>query len=254
MVLSCITLLISNITVASVESQKPVSIFDKPKNSDKPDITVVTCVNINKKSSPWLGEFIKHQKVSSVDHVHVSVFDEYITSGSMFEQVDQTEDIKQSILKGHVTISLWNNWYDYNSVIPNQFSDLIRKLDGILCYHYSYDYVFPLDLDDYFIPNGTNKKLKHYISKWCPYHDKKTSSCSFKLKIYFPGYCDTRTPESVPLSRIVLYNHAVIGQINIDSSCVDCLNEGYGVVDVPPTEAYIAKLDKFGKPKSFHCD
>ena len=255
--------------VVAVETQKPVD-FTQFTVAKDDDVSVLTCVNANDKDTPWLGEFLRYQKEIGVDHVHVSVFDEYIMSGRMFEVIDTLEDVKNLVLDGYVTLSMWNNWYEVNAVVPNQYSDLIRKLDCIFQYRHQYDYIFALDSDDFFNPVGSNKKLKSYLCKWCPLRDKKRSSCSFKSVQYYPGHCrlnpangiisgnitsllKSQVHNSLSESRAALCSDAVFNEVNINSSCTHSLVEGYGIVDVPESEAYIAKMDISAIPDGDLC-
>ena len=258
--------------LVAVESQKP---FTRPPPRVQPngpyDFSLVTCVNANDKDTAWIGEFIRYQKLLGVDHVHVSVFDEYIMSGRLFEQVDTMEDVKNLVLDGFTTLTMWNNWYDKHMKVPNHFSDLIRKIDCVYQYRNTYDYVFALDSEDFFTPCGSNKNIKHYVEKYCPGSTREMSSCSFKSLQYFPGHCKLKpdsktslegnvtsflksfTHKEMGIPKSILFGRAVIGEVNVDSSCKDCLLTGFGVVDVPKSEAYVARLDIKGRPDKDKC-
>ena len=139
-------------------------------------------------------------------------------------------------------------------------SEVIRKLECTYRFRGTYDYVMPLDTDDFFVPRVTGKtKLRDYIKVFC-YH-KPVASCQFVWVWMFPDCgmkgklgpdsnvtnslkCLAGLPENpmrMNYKSVHNFTHLLDNGFH-DAVCPDCLMKGYETVIVPTHVAYIAHL------------
>ena len=67
------------------------------------------------------------------------------------------------------------------------YSETLRKLDCMYQFRGTYDYVFPLDTDEFFTPRIVGRSIiKHYIQEW--FSDYWIGSCMLDWIDYYPEY------------------------------------------------------------------
>ena len=240
-----------------VESEYPLVVPSpriKPKG--KHNFTVLTCTKVHDKGVNYLEEFIRYQKTIGVDHVHISILDTFIKDGGFQDHLLKEPFFRQVAEDGYVTFSVWKEWYDeqINKEIYLH-SEILRKLDCIYRFRGTYDYAFPLDTDDFFVPRVPGMTdLKDYIGNYC--YQKPAASCKFKWITYYPEICGmngatgkdgnvTRKLKSYKAN--LTFNLKSVHRTNVlvdstfhSAECDGCLMPGYKAVAVPSNIAYMA--------------
>ena len=232
----------------------------------KYDFSVVTCTEAHNKKVAWLREFIRYQKTTGIDRVHVNILDTFIKDGG-FKALLEDPQVAKGVAEGYVTMTVWKDELEAAGKIFS-FSAILRKLDCIYRFRGTYDYAFLLDSDDFFNPLLHRKTyLKDYIQDWCR-GDRSIGSCVFQWYYYYPEACGMRneTANDGNITRLLKSykywdNHhfksahlisSVIDTGFHHADCINCLLPGYHVHHVPPHIAYVAHLRMKAKP-SFEC-
>ena len=247
---------INSIIELVVESEYPLVVPSpriKPKG--KHNFTVLTCTKVHDKGVNYLEEFIRYQKTIGVDHVHISILDTFIKDGGFQDHLLKEPFFRQVAEDGYVTFSVWKEWYDeqINKEVYLH-SEILRKLDCIYRFRGTYDYAFPLDTDDFFVPRVPGMTdLKDYIRNYC--YQKPAASCVFKWITYYPDICGMNGAigkDGNVTSKLKSYKAKVMGNpksvhrtnVLVDSTfhsaeCDGCLMPGYKSVAVPSNIAYM---------------
>ena len=222
----------------------------KPSGGD--DFTVVVCSKVHNKKAPWIREFIQYQKTLGVDHVDFSVLDTFIKDGGYDQLVLGDSVVQQAIHDGFVQFRVWPETYDEDDTFIH--SEDLRKLSCIYRYLGTYDYVMPLDTDDFFNPMRSNVKLKDVIRNHC--RDKTTGSCSFGWIRFYPDcgidavgsdgnittYLKVKKQTTDDNFKSVHSTKAILDTSFHDARCRRCLLPGYRMKAIPRSEAYIAHI------------
>lgn len=231
----------------------------EPLPADSHNISVVTCSKAHDKRVAWLPEFIRYQKTLGVDHVHLSLLDTFIKDGGFRDHLALDPFVSRAIRQGYLSITVWNNWY-----LEEEFyvrGSIFQYLDCFYRFRGTYDYVFPLDSDDFFNPSIASKPaLKDYIADYC--WADYIGSCAFRWVFYYPEVCGLRgevgedgnvTSQLNPhkgvveqiKSKSVHSTKAVVDFSFHDARCKDCLIPGYKVHPVRRKIAYVAHNRKY---------
>ena len=243
-------------------------IFPVPRfqPTGKYDFSVVTCTEAHNNKVAWLPEFIRYQKTTGIDHVHINILDTFIKDGGL-KALLKDPQVAKGVAEGYVTMTIWKDKLEASDEIFS-FSAILRKLDCIYRFRGTYDYAFLLDSDDFFNPLAHGKTyLKDYIQDWCR-GDSSIGSCIFQWYYYYPEACGMRneTANDGNITRLLKsykyhYNNhyksahlisAVIDTGFHHAKCINCLLPGYRVRFVPPYIAYVAHLRMTAKPP-FEC-
>ena len=232
----------------------------------KYDFSVVTCTEAHNNKVPWLPEFIRYQKATGIDRVHINILDTFMKDGGL-KALLKDPQVAKGVAEGYVTMTVWKDKLEASDEIFS-FSAILRKLDCIYRFRGTYDYAFLLDSDDFFNPLAHGKTyLKDYIQDWCR-GDSSIGSCVFEWYYYYPEACGMRneTANDGNITRLLksykyFYNYrfksahlisAVIDAGFHHAECTNCLLPGYHVLHVPPYAAYVAHLRLKAKPR-FKC-
>ena len=252
-----------------VESLTPLIVpAPRMSPSGRRNLSVVTCTKAHDRHVAWLPEFIRYQKTLGVDHVHLSMLDTYIKDGGFRDQLAQDPFILRAIRGGYLTISVWNNWY-----LDDEFyvrGSIFQFLDCAYRFRGTYDYVFPLDSDDFFNPSIAGRsKLKDYIVDHC--HSPSIGSCAFRWIFYYPDVCGMTgaVGEDGNVTNQLNSHKGVVEQLKSksihstqaivdfsfhDARCIHCLLPGYEVRTVRRKIAYVAHNRLYmGKSRSKFC-
>jgi hypothetical protein len=238
----------------------------KVKPTEKYDFSVVTCTEAHNKEVAWLPEFIRYQKTTGIDRVHINILDTFVKDGGL-EALLKDPQVAKGVAEGYVTMTVWKDEVEAASEIFS-FSAILRKLDCVYRFRGTYDYAFLLDSDDFFTPLVNGKTyLKDYIQDWCR-GDSSIGSCMFQWFYYYPEACGVRneTAKDGNITRLLKSykyydnNHfksahllsAVLDTGFHHAECINCLLPGYSVHHVPPHLAYVAHLRMKAKPR-FKC-
>ena len=227
------------------------------------EFTVVVCSKLHDKHAPWIREFIQYQKTLGVDHIDFSVLDTFIKDDGYDQIVLKDPVVLNALREGFINFRVWPETY----VKPGEayyHSESLRKLGCIYRYLGTYDYVMPLDTDDFFNPVTSKKKLKEYIKEYC--YKKPVGSCRFDWIRYYPD-CGmngsigpngnvtahlkimTETPERN--FKSVHSTKAILDASFHDARCRACLAPGYRMISIPRSVAYISHM-RFGLDDYWH--
>ena len=233
--------------------------------SGEHNLSVLTCTKAHNRGVSWLPEFIRYQRTLGVDHVHLAMIDTFIQDGGFRDYLLSDEFTRTAIQEGYLSITVWHEWYDNKEFYVH--GTIFQYLDCMYCFRGTYDYVFPLDSDDFFNPSIPGKtKLKEYIVDYCS--TEPFISCAFKWLIYYPGVCGMlgKVGEDGNVTKY-LRPHNAKAQLQFkslhsmkaivdfsfhDATCKRCLLPGYSVRRIKPEIGYVAhnrfyKKDKHAK-------
>ena len=264
-----------NSSVYLVESERPLK---KPAPRVKPsgdyNFTVVTCTKIHNNGASWIKEFIRYQQTIGVDHVHVNILDTFIKDGGM-KWLVSNPFVKEALEHGYLSFDMWTEWYRsaselmrINEIMESEVylhSEMLRKLDCMYQFRGTYDYVFPLDTDDFFTPCIVGRSnIKHYIQEW--FSDDRIGSCMLDWIEYYPESCGMKQGPIVDgnvTSLLISFKHikrgknpksihktsALVQSTFHAANCKECLMPGYKVIKVPEHVAYVAHLRNNSKTR-----
>ena len=153
----------------------PASHRQPPSNSNY-KFTVAVCVAVLFGQPPSFTEWLRYQKTIGVDHIHIIAEDSFTkgctSNDPYFTQLRNNNYVSMDVWEKRLYSS--EVWYHSQSLA---YEDCIYQLRG------TYDYIFMLDTDNFFIPRVPGQKqLHYYIDKWCP----RSGSCSFDWIDYYP--------------------------------------------------------------------
>ena len=238
----------------AVESERPLFIPPAPKVGplvQKRAFKIAVCAAVLYDSPPLLNDWLRYQRTIGVDHVHFIAEESFQMSGGL------NEYFRQALREGYVTMDVWRPWLSecetrYHSQMV-AYEDCIYRLRG------TYDYVFMLDVDDFFVPLVQGRpKLSYYIKKWC-----RQGSCTFQWTEFYPdcglkdnvskdGNVTSLLTSSVHRDRIEgksLHKLSAILDAGIHRPAT--LMDGYTKSMVPRNKAYVAHIRKGWTP--FRC-
>ena len=252
----------SNSPIHIATSEFPLMVpAPKVQPTGKYDFSVVTCTEAHNNKVTWLREFIRYQKTTGIDHVHINILDTFIKDGGLKALLEDPQ-VAKGVAEGYVTMTVWKDILESSKKIYS-YSAILRKLDCIYRFQGTYDYAFLLDSDDFFTPVVLGKSyLKDYIHDWCRY--KSTGSCYFAWNYYYPEACGMtkETADDGNITRLLKsyksWNNQHFKSVHLISAvidtgfhharCKDCLLPGYHAVHIPPNIAYVAHLRKHAHP------
>ena len=237
-----------------VESERPVMIpAPKFQTFGQHNFSVVVCTKAHNRGVSWLPEFLRYQKTLGVDHVHLTILDEFIKDEGFKDYILQDTFARRSVRNGFLSITVWKEWYRNNEIYVH--STILQYLDCIYRYRGTYDYVSLMDSDDFFTPRVPGRTfIKDYIQDYC--YSKPAGSCTFKWLFYYPGICGMRgqaeedgnvtaqlelhTPVDAQHKLKSIHSTAAIVDTSFhDATCKDCLLPGSKVMFVPSWIAYV---------------
>lgn len=220
------------------------------------NFTIVTCTKIFG-TPPWFVEWMDYQRRIGVDHVHLNVDDAFTRNAP----VNMLLYVKRAMKEGFVSADPWVPWLQNGKEVWYHNQGLILE-DCIYRFRTSYDFIFILDTDDFFVPRVPDEKTLHYyIKKHCMGED--TGSCKFRWVEFYPdhyGLTGEPTIGGNMTARLKNFTHYVqpnrkslhrIGTV-IDT-CTHHAHKmlpGYRSVDVPQSSAYVGHIRK-GKHPNF---
>ena len=255
-------------TTVVIHTARPVVIPEPKVTPTGPNnISVVVCTKAHNRGVSWLPEFLRYQKTLGVDHVHLSVLDEFIKDNGFLDYLSKDKFFVENQRKNYITVKLWNEWHENREWYDH--GTILMYLDCLYRYQGTYDYISLLDTDDFFTVRVPGMSLKDMILKYCS--DKTTGSCAFRWLFYYPEICGLKRKVSEDGNVTAAINphkaedaqnrlksihrtEAVLDSSYHDATCSTCLMEGYKVVRVPPDIAYAAhQRNHVGKEIKSRC-
>lgn len=167
----------NNQTLA-VRAERPFMIpapHHPPPNPQKYNFSVVTCIAVLYGRPRFLIDWLHYQKTIGIDHVHMIAESSFEAAGGL-----EHPYLKQAIKQGYVSVEVWHQWHNRHGMYYH--SQPIAHEDCLYRLHSTYDYVFILDQDDFFIPRVSDQQtVQYYIKSLCP-----RGSCVFEWHEYYP--------------------------------------------------------------------
>lgn len=239
----------------AVESEQPLFIPPPPKLGQmlgQRALKIAVCAAVLYDSPPFLSDWLRYQRVIGVDHVHIIGEESFQMSGGL------NGYFRRAVREGYVTLEVWHPWLSecetrYHSQMV-AYEDCIYRLRG------TYDYIFMLDVDDFFVPLVKGQpKLSYYVKKWC-----HQGSCTFQWTEFYPdcGLKDIVSKDGnvTNLLTFSVHNERIEGKsLHKLSAILDAgihrpaaLMDGYTKTMVPQNQAYVAHIRKGRIP--FQCN
>ena len=148
--------------VVVAESEKPLRIPAPPVQSSSADnLTIVSCIAVQHDQPPFLAEWVRYQKTIGVSHIQMIAEPSILQSGAL-----NHSSVIKALEEGFLTIDIWPKWFSSSQIYYH--SQILAYEDCVYRFQGTYDFIFPNDADDFFIPvQSDQKKLQYYINKYC---------------------------------------------------------------------------------------
>ena len=248
-----------------VESEQPLTVpAPKVDSSQYQDTStsVATCIMVYTNHTMLMKENIMYEKHLGVDHVTITATSVYLTDGGVLELVKNPE-IYKLIREGYVTFDVWKHWY--NLTENRVWGVSLKKTACVYQHQGTYDFVLPIDSDDFFNPRVPGEgNIKYYLKRF--FYNEHIGSCSLDWIKYYPEYCGLNAiPNNGNVTAALKsYAHAVspFGKsIHRTQAIVDMTNHdalphgqrnlmpGYVAVKADPNIAYCAHNRYYDRTK-----
>ncbi len=219
------------------------------------NLTVLTCTKVFG-NPPWLKEWLVYQRAIGVDHVHLTA-DESFFRGVTKEL---SYFISSLIEEGFLSVNFWIMWLANGKEVWYHNQGLILE-DCIYQFRGTYDYVFILDTDDFFVPRVLGEeKVHYYINKLCLRDGEGT--CKFRWVEFYPDHYGLNDVSSLMngnmTSLLKNYSHVNLGNrksVHRINAILDTATHyafsmmpHYKRVEYPVKLAYVAHIRKGKKP------
>ena len=238
----------------AIQTVKPV-VIPEPRIIPKGryNFSVVVCTKAHTRSVTWLPEFLRYQKALGVDHVHLTILDEFIKDEGLHNYLSNDSFFLKHVKDNYISVQVWKEWYADKEWYVH--GTILMYLDCLYRYRGTYDFVSLMDSDDFFTVRVPGMTYKDVIEKYCV--NEGIGSCHFNWLFYYPGICGLRnkvgedgnvTAALVPhrpvdeQSRLKsIHNSAAVVDSSFhDATCKECLLKGYKLVHIPKHIAYVA--------------
>ena len=162
-----------NGVILSAVSENPPTVNVMPQRSNERK-TIVSCLAPGYGNPRLLPHWIRYERTIGVSHIHVIADQSFVESGAL-----NTSVVKRALETGFLSIAIWprrfTGWQVFYREQLLAYQDCVHRFQGL------YDYVFPHDADDFFVPLIPGAKLDYYVNKYCT---KRT--CSFQWEEITP--------------------------------------------------------------------
>ena len=157
--------------IVAAESEKPLVIPAPPVPRPSPDKpTIVSCLAVQYGQPPFLGEWVRYQKTIGISHIQMIAEPSIQDSGALNDP-----SVKKAIDEGFLAVDIWHTWFSPAQI--HDHSQLLAYEDCLYRFQGTYDYLFPHDADDFFVPViSDQKQLQYYINKHC----SKAGTCAME--------------------------------------------------------------------------
>ena len=155
--------------IVAAESEKPLVIPAPPVPRPSPDKpTIVSCIAVQYGQPPFLGEWVRYQKTIGISHIQMIAEPSINDSGAL-----KDPSVKKAIDEGFLAVDIWHKWFSSAQIYYH--SQLLAYEDCLYRFLGTYDYLFPHDADDFFVPLiSDQRQLPYYINKHC----SKAGTCA----------------------------------------------------------------------------
>ena len=221
--------------------------------------SVLTCTKVFN-NPVFLREWLTYQQTIGVDHVHMVADETFFRSISK----ELSLHLKKLISEGFLSIDFWIAWLNNGKEVWYHNQGLIIE-DCIYQFRGTYDYVFILDTDDFFVPRVPNEnKVQYYINEKCG--SKDIGNCKFRWVEFYPDHYGMNTSIQVEdgnLTRqLKSFDHRMQGNrksVHRINAIVDSATHyaydvipGFKRIEYPVEIAYVGHVRKFMNPDMNH--
>lgn len=155
-----------NGVVLSAVSENPAIANVMPRRKSRRN-EVISCLAPGHGKPINLRHWIRYEQTIGVSHIHVIADESFVENGTLNDTV-----VKKALETGFLSIAIWprrfTSWQVFYREQVLAYQDCVHRFQGL------YDYVFPHDADDFFVPLIPGAKLDYYIDQYCP-----KGTCSF---------------------------------------------------------------------------
>ena len=242
-----------NSVPVSTESERPFFIptpHVTPRRGQS--FTVASCLAVLFGPHPhFLNEWLHYQRTIGIDHVYIIAEDSFEKAGGFKDPY-----LKQAIDEGFVSAEVWTQWLASDAQI-RYHSQLLAYDDCIYRFIGTYDYVFIVDTDDFFVPRVPGELTIHYyIKNWC----QGAGTCQLSWVRYYPDCGLGTTGEdgnvTANLASYLSLEDKVPKSLHKPPTVIDMgphypyvSMKGTKVVNMPKTRAYVAHIRSGDKPE-----
>ena len=242
-------------TMMSVESERSFFIpapHVSPQNGQT--FSVAACLAVLFGPHPsFLKEWLQYQRTIGINHVYIIAEDSFAKAGGF-----KDPHLIQAIDEGFVSAEVWTQWLKSDEQIRYHsqllaYDDCIYRLTG------TYDYVFLVDSDEFFVPRVPGEPaVDYYIKNWC----NNSGTCEVTWIRYYPDCGLGKTGEdgnvTAHLSSYAFQQDRLPKDFHSPPTVIDVGPHGpYQSVKgpkykkIPKDKAYLAHIRAGEKPK--HC-
>ena len=139
----------SPIKELAIQTVKPV-VIPEPRIIPEGcyNFSVVVCTKAHTRGVTWLPEFLKYQKALGVDHVHLTILDEFTKDGGLHYYLSNDSFFFKHVKENYITVQVWKEWYADKEWYVH--ATILMYLDCLYRYRGTYDFVSFMDTDDFF--------------------------------------------------------------------------------------------------------
>ena len=142
--------------------------------------TVLTCTKVFGDNAPWFIEWLTYQKHIGVDHVHLNVDESFLRDLSK----EKMEYVLKEMKSGFLSVEPWVLWL-INGKEVYYHNQGLKLEDCAYRFRGTYDFMFILDTDDFFVPRVPGEsKVHYYLNQY--FKDPSVGSCKLRWVEYFP--------------------------------------------------------------------
>ena len=226
-----------NSTTMVAESERPLRIpTPRIKSSSVEKITIVSCIATQYGQPPFLAEWVRYQKTIGIDHIHMVAEPSVHESGALDDPT-----VKKAIEEGFLSVDIWYKWFSAAQIFDH--SQILAYNDCLYRFQGTYDYVFPHDADDFFVPLvPDHRQLPYYVTKYC----KKAGTCHMPWYQMCPtcGVFGPVAEDGNMTDVLVSFDRCkrepVKSVFDISTHTGHKWSPGYGVIEFPPGVVYVA--------------
>ena len=226
-----------------------------PEEEKNYDFSVLTCSKVF--GNPiYLREWLTYQQTIGIDHVHLVADESFFRSISKDLQLH----LESLMADGFLSIDFWISWLINGKEVWYHNQGLIIE-DCIYQFQGTYDYVFILDTDDFFVPRVPGQsKVQYYINEKCG--KKDIGNCKFRWVEFYPDSYgmnyDVPVEDGNMTKQLKSYDHRMQGNrksVHRISAIVDSATHyaydvipGYKRIEYPVEIAYVGHVRKYMTP------
>ena len=235
--------------IVVAESERTLWIPPPRVNSSSIEkITIASCIATQYGQPPFLGEWVRYQKTIGIDHIHMVAEPSVRESGALDDP-----SVRKAMEEGFLSVDIWFKWFSAAQIFDH--AQLLAYQDCLYRFQGTYDYLFPHDADDFFVPLvSDHRKLPYYVANYC----KGAGTCHMPWYQMCPtcGVSGPAAEDGNMTDVLVSFDrckreptksvHSIPVTFDISTHTGHRWLPGYGVKEFPPGVVYVAHVRLFG--------